>query len=358
MNKILLISFSDNYDHQNTLYSTFDTLKNNKIDVYSLGLNNPKFEYNFGEKNLFLDAPRRPGIAKGFLNTKKLNPIVDFIIKNDVGTLYFESLHSWNVFLINKIRKVKKDIRILHCIHDVRAHSSLNGIVIDMLNKYVCKHADKIILKSHFSVNQFKEKYKVREDKVSYLPIFREWKPFEKLGFTGNVLFFGRLSKYKGVGNLVDIISANKDINFYVVGSSIDRSAKKAAKEIIEYPNVHFVPKYVTGQEMDNCFAQCDVVILPYKSATQSGVVVDACRCSRPSIAFNTGGLSEQIEDGKTGFLVENNNIEAFNKVLKEWSQLPKEKKQTIAEESYKFGDCQHNPSNNVKMLLDLFIEK
>lgn len=56
---------------------------------------------------------------------------------------------------------------------------------------------------------------------------------------------------------------------------------------------------------MIDYFHGSDWSILPYTSATQSGVIVDSYRLSRPVIAFNVGAISEQIEGGVTGFLIE-----------------------------------------------------
>lgn len=63
---------------------------------------------------------------------------------------------------------------------------------------------------------------------------------------------------------------------------------------------------------MHNYFFKADWIILPYESATQSGVIMDAYKHSRPVISFDVGAISEQVIDGNTGFLVEEGNIDMF----------------------------------------------
>ena len=58
-------------------------------------------------------------------------------------------------------------------------------------------------------------------------------------------------------------------------------------------------------REVERYFAACDVVVLPYESATQSGIVQIAYGFDRPVIATRTGGLAEAVRDKETGILTE-----------------------------------------------------
>jgi glycosyltransferase involved in cell wall biosynthesis len=60
------------------------------------------------------------------------------------------------------------------------------------------------------------------------------------------------------------------------------------------------------------------VLVVPYKDATQSGVITVANLFKVPVIASNAGGLVEQVTHLKTGLLFETNNIEALKVAMKE----------------------------------------
>ena len=69
-------------------------------------------------------------------------------------------------------------------------------------------------------------------------------------------------------------------------------------------------------------FSACDVVVLPYKSATQSGIVQIANNFNKPMISTNVGGLDEVIKNNETGYLVEKENPQQLaDAILKYYSE-------------------------------------
>jgi glycosyltransferase involved in cell wall biosynthesis len=63
--------------------------------------------------------------------------------------------------------------------------------------------------------------------------------------------------------------------------------------------------EYVKNEAVSLYFSSADVVVLPYVTATQSGIVQIAFGLNKPVITTNVGGLPEAVEDGKTGFIVD-----------------------------------------------------
>ena len=72
-------------------------------------------------------------------------------------------------------------------------------------------------------------------------------------------------------------------------------------------------------------FSAADAVILPYKDATQSGIVQIAVNFRKPVIATDAGGLSEVIEDGKMGYIVSKDNPEQLAEAISKFYDGNKE---------------------------------
>ena len=68
------------------------------------------------------------------------------------------------------------------------------------------------------------------------------------------------------------------------------------------------MPNELTG----NYFDRADVVVLPYTSATNSGIIQIAFGFNKPVIVTNVGGLPEAVTDNKTGFVVEPENAKSI----------------------------------------------
>lgn len=67
---------------------------------------------------------------------------------------------------------------------------------------------------------------------------------------------------------------------------------------------VKVVDAYTPDREVEKYFVAADLVVLPYVSATQSGIVQIAYGFTKPVIVTQVGGLPDVVEDGKTGYVV------------------------------------------------------
>ncbi|MCS7228018.1 MAG: glycosyltransferase family 4 protein, partial [Endomicrobia bacterium] len=76
------------------------------------------------------------------------------------------------------------------------------------------------------------------------------------------------------------------------------------------------IDKYIPDEEVKNIFLDASIVVLPYRDATQSGVVGIAYAFARPVVATNVGGISELVVDGETGFLSKSNTNEEIAELI------------------------------------------
>jgi glycosyltransferase involved in cell wall biosynthesis len=119
------------------------------------------------------------------------------------------------------------------------------------------------------------------------------------------ILFFGRILLYKGFDLLVDAyerLAAHHGarLTLQVAGKG-DLSPFK--ERLDRLPNVTIRNEWIPEDELPALFAQADLVVLPYREASQSGVVPTAYGAGLPVVATPVGGLVEQIEHGVTGLL-------------------------------------------------------
>ena len=330
-NNVCLISFSNNADHQNTLYSMFNALEN-KGDVFTIGIINPKVRIApKTNKNFFTNCPKRPGVCKGFLNFKELFRIKKFIKKNNIKYLYFESQHLWNLFLMI-ICPCRKKIVV---VHDVIPHDGNKSVILS--NFVTCHLSNHIIIRNEKYINTLRKKYHLKKKKITKIDVWREYPSEKEPVYSNKFLCFGRIRKYKGLANFEKIVSKTPDVEYLLVGEP-DEESKDDLSQIRKYKNVEIIAKEVTDNEMINIFNESDWIVLPYSSATQSGVIIDACRFSRPVIAFNVGAISEQIENKKSGFLVEDGNINQFVEIINKVKSLSKDSLKNFSHNAYLYG--------------------
>jgi glycosyltransferase involved in cell wall biosynthesis len=76
------------------------------------------------------------------------------------------------------------------------------------------------------------------------------------------------------------------------------------------------IDRYVANEEVEKYFAACDLVVLPYLSATQSAVVQIAYGFSKPVVVTSVGGLPDVVEDGSTGYVVPPNDPAAVARAI------------------------------------------
>lgn len=349
--KVLLISLSNNYDHQLSLYSLYEEMAKSGIDVFTLGIKEPKYSISFSDRNIFIDAPQKPGISAKAFKTKPLKKVYKRIVAEQFDVVYFESLHLWNVYLF---KKLKKRLGIVHSIHDVIPHEGKLSFFIKLFNKTIYKNSNYVLVRSKSAFDYCNSQKKIPHEKIVFLPLGRKWRDYYPLQNTKNVLFFGRVTKYKGLDNLMTICENCQNINFLVVGKPIEKDDVSQLNLLKQYSNVTVHDRYVSEEEMIDFFHQSDCVILPYRSATQSGVIVDSYSLSRPCIAFDVGGIQEQIVDGKTGFLVKGDN-DAFKDRIVEFLSFSDSKKEEICKNAYNFGKNNYSAKHLSDELIKLF---
>jgi len=124
------------------------------------------------------------------------------------------------------------------------------------------------------------------------------------------ILFFGFIRDYKGLDLLLNAFADKRiDKNRYhliVAGEfySNEEKYKKIIDDLSIQNEVHLFSEYIPEDEVNRFFCACNIIAQPYKSATQSGVTQIGYHFNKPMLVTNVGGLSEIIENGKCGYVV------------------------------------------------------
>lgn len=333
MKKVLIVSFADHRDQQDIAISIYESVRET-YDAYIMLINTHK-SYIEPDKNVrFVKCPLKPGIGKGTFNIKNLHSVISWIKRNRFDFILFESLHVWNVIIMLLIRAPF----YYQMIFDVIPHEGeKTSRAVVVMNRLISKLADRVLLTNKKYMATMSELYKTPKEKVVYVPIIRRFPEFIEPRYTKKMLFFGRINPYKGASNLYEIAKRMSNISFEVYGTVYPQE-EEIVKKLRSLKNVSVHTGYIIGEKVKQAFIDCDWVILPYNSATTSGVIIDAYLHSRPVVAFNVGAISEQVSDGESGFLIEEKNINKFCQRLNEVVNYPEEKVKQFCNNAYNYG--------------------
>lgn len=132
-----------------------------------------------------------------------------------------------------------------------------------------------------------------------------------------NFLFFGRIEKYKGIDILLEAYAkiCNESTTLTIAGDG-DFSEYKDITE--NCSNMKLYNRYIQDEEVGQLFSTKNtVLVVPYIDATQSGVIPIAVDYLVPIIASDTGGLREQLDDGRIGLFVKPRDVEQLSEIMK-----------------------------------------
>lgn len=355
MRKVLLVTFSDNADHQDTLFGMYEEMRKRKDwDTYLLCIKTPKVKLQRSDHTWLVDCPERPGVTKKTFNLPLLFSIIHHISKAHFDVIYFESLHIWNLPIMIMVGKTKT----YQVIHEVIPHEGdSQAKMVDLMNKAVVKFADMIVLRNKTYIQDLIERYSISSDRVKYLELWRRYPEYTVPVHSGRVLFFGRINPYKGADNLLEIVRLCPDIQFDVIGR-VDPQMQEVVEQLAKEKNVRLNNDYVTDEEMREAFINCDWAIVPYNSASQSGIIIDAYKYSRPVIAFSVGAIPEQVDADKSGYLVEAGDNKKFADKLKEAVRLSIDEYNAMSRYAYQYGSQKYATSGAVERFVELLEEK
>jgi len=135
------------------------------------------------------------------------------------------------------------------------------------------------------------------------------------------LLFFGFVRPYKGLDVLVEALGLVGDLDYRltIAGEFWHGSAEieSRIRELNITSRIEVIPRFISESETAELFARADVVVLPYRSATGSGIVPIAYHYEKPVLVTNVGGLSEVVHHEETGWVVPPERPDAIADVIR-----------------------------------------
>jgi len=124
------------------------------------------------------------------------------------------------------------------------------------------------------------------------------------------ILYFGRIAPYKGIDLLTEAFPNSKfaadGYKLILAGKgSLDKSVKGDS-------NIIFWNRYIENEELANLIANSHFVVLPYRSATQSGCVMSAFAFNKPVLVTDVGDLPLSVVNKRNGIVVPANSVSAI----------------------------------------------
>jgi glycosyltransferase involved in cell wall biosynthesis len=303
--------------------------------------------YNFEAKIKLTQLIRdfKPDVAHLHNIYHHLSPsVIDVLKKNHIPmvmTLHDYELVSpnYNLFSNGKIWEGSKPNKYWRCFMDRCIKGSAWRSFLAMFEAYFYqwlgsyRKIDYFISPSNFLINKFKE-FSFKKE-IFYLP-----NPFllptaaanseNSAGVEKYLLYYGRLSGEKGIADLLRAYAGLKtDIKLRILGAGPQEVELRRIVSDEKISGVEFV-SYKTGADLWREVKNAELVVAPsrwYENAPYS--VIEPMALGKIVIAANLGGLTELIQDGKTGFLFSAGEIGDLKKKI-EYVLLHPELKEVI----------------------------
>ncbi|MDX1940121.1 MAG: glycosyltransferase [Saprospiraceae bacterium] len=295
-----------------------------EVKIYSFSLQYPSFL--FPGKTQFTDDPAPKGLEINTL-VNSINPFnwwrVGKMIRHEAPDLLL--IRYWLPFMapclgtIARIVKKNHYTKIIAIADNVLPHEKRPGD--RLLTNYFIKSVDAFLLMSQSVEQDLRQFTETKPAICTPHPIYDNYgepieqeaaKAFLKLSQNDRyLLFFGFIRKYKGLDLLLQAMAdervQNLGIKLLVAGEFYDDAA--FYDQLIAQYNlkqqVILHTDFIPNERVKYYFGAADLVVQPYRSATQSGISQIAFHFEKPMIVTNVGGLPEIVQHEKEGYVVE-----------------------------------------------------
>lgn len=241
--------------------------------------------------------------------------------KPDVIHLALEDLISGILFCLLKLKLNGPKLVLTE--HDPIFHSGEQVLVrihVSISKFLLRRTVDKIIVHGS-NLKEILIQKGVPEQKIEIIPhgefsYYTKWLS-EKQESRNTILFFGRIQDYKGLDSLIEAVPLITpyipDLKVIIAGEG---NFEKYKSMILDEKHFEIHNRYILDEEVADFFQRANVIVLPYKDGTQSGIIPIAYSFKKPVIVTDVGSIGEVVENGVTGFIIPPKDVESLAKAV------------------------------------------
>lgn len=309
-------------------------LQNHTVEAFNFKRQYPNFLFP-GKTQLVKESINTEITAMPVLDS--INPFTYFTTVKSINQLNPDLLlmKYWMSFFAPSLgtvaRHTKKKCTVISILDNLIPHEK--RFFDNALNKYFINQNDGFVVMSKKVKHDLLESTKGKAKLIELPhPLYNHFgEPVKKkdalktIGIRNenkNLLFFGFIRKYKGLDLLLQAFEKLDDsYNLIIAGECYGgfEAYQKIINKSRKKDQIFLFNKYISDAEVPNFMCAADACILPYRSATQSGIESIAYHFNTPIVATDVGGLKENIKHLKTGYIIPEANADSIAYGIKDF---------------------------------------
>ena len=327
------------------------------VEVYTFTLQYPNFL--FPGKTQYTSEPNAPKDLKISRRINSCNPLNWISVGKEISKKNADilAIAFWLPFMapcfgtISRLARKNGKTKVVGVLHNLIPHEP--RIFDKTFARYFCSSIDGFIALSK-SVLEDINKFEAKKPKLfSPHPLYDHFgekvskdEACQRLNLDPNkkyLLFFGLIRDYKGLDWLLEAFAnsgiSDKGYRLIIAGEFYSHREKyiSLAESLHIINNIEWRTEFVPDEEVKFYFGVADLIVQPYKSATQSGVTQIAYHFEKPMLVTKVGGLPEIVPDGKAGYVVEP-NPEAIASALSDFCENARDFSEGVRDEKKKYS--------------------
>jgi len=275
-------------------------------------------------------------LHKGFSYLFSHLKLIRVLLRNkpDIVHMQWFRLPPVDLLLLFLMRRLLPDTRFVHTAHNVRPHEASQAA--EVIWRQIYNQFDNIIVHEEQARREIIEEMQQKEDKIHIIPhgplkfpvdreelqrriirLSERIRSTQPAGsaFVPIISFLGYLRTYKGLELLIEILadsSLRKRIRILIAGEG----SIKSESLLRSWPELTLINEKMDNLDFLSCLHVSDLVILPYRAISQSGLLMTAVAEGIPSLVSPAGGMPGVIEKYNAGWVMDEMTADSLHKSL------------------------------------------